>query len=164
MASKRIPCTYCSISLKFWTLGRLLCKIVRGSKMGPFHKRHKSYATQNGAISLQIVLNSSLTWRLRSSRASEWSRLEVANRGLNLIYHVITWYLVEFICNTIIRPILMCQWSWHRFHLRDASSGAETLQHHLSVVSTLLILPATYVRIIAVLLMWRPLQYEQAAV
>ena len=55
-------------------LGRLYCEIFLGSKMGPFHKSfHKGqkkfkyevhgYATQNGAVSSHIFLNSSLTRR-----------------------------------------------------------------------------------------------------
>ena len=87
---------------------RLLRNIFWGSKMGPFHKRHKkrwSYATQNGAVSSQIFLNSSLTrWRW-SFRASEWHRLEVAEVQIwsTPEYYVITWYLIGFICNTITR-------------------------------------------------------------
>ena len=58
--------------------------------------------TQNGASS-QILLNSSSTRRPWSFRSSEWTSLEVANRGSNLIYHVITWYLMGFIRITIIQ-------------------------------------------------------------
>ena len=72
-------------------------------KNGPFTKGKKtsSYATQKGVVSSQMFLNSSLTRRPWSFRDSEWHRLEVANRGSNLICYVITWYLIGFICNTI---------------------------------------------------------------
>lgn len=53
-------------------------------KNGPFSQKAK----QNGAVSSQIFLNSSLTRRPWSFRASELPRLEVANRGSNLIDYV----------------------------------------------------------------------------
>ena len=97
-------------------------------KNGPISQKAKkteSYATQNGAVSSQIFLNSSLTRRPWSCRASEWHRLEVANRGSNLIYyHVVTWYLVAFVCNTItVVKHVPQQYSWHR-HEDDNSSTA----------------------------------------
>ena len=61
----------------------LLCKCVWGSETVPFHKRQNtwSYTIRNGAISSHSFVNSCLTRRPWSFRASEWSMLDVANRG-----------------------------------------------------------------------------------
>ena len=50
--------------------------------------------TQNKAVSSQICLSSFLTRRPWPFRASEWWRLEVANRDSNLIYYLVRYYLV----------------------------------------------------------------------
>ena len=56
--------------------------------------------------------------------------MEVANRGSNLIYYVITWYLVGFMCDSVIGRyhVSQQQYSRHETGQREHIHGT---QYHL---------------------------------
>ena len=64
--------------------------------------------------------NSSLTRRAWSFRATEWHRVEVENRGFNLIDYVSTWHLIGFMCDPIIQN---CKYSLYRPRKRQLVHG-----------------------------------------
>ena len=76
------------------SLGRLLCSIFLGKKMGPFHKRHKNIILCDSTRSTFITrFFWTPVWHgdLDHSKLQHDPRPEVAKRGSNLIYSV---YLV----------------------------------------------------------------------
>ena len=66
--------------------------------MGPFHKRQKNIILCDSKRSITDFFE--LQFDTPTLLDLQNDRLEVASRGSNLIYYVITWYLIGSICNT----------------------------------------------------------------